>query len=503
MLRSIFLRDDPAGDGPATAGVQPQNGASLVLMNRLSAASGLQALQNSLVGVPGERVVFGCNGLKHRVSPEGGTLTFTHISELSNIWINVVRIEIDRDWTWKGGHSPTMTVRRTLQSIPGGPTKTDDLSTLEVPHTVSSTAVDGSPNRSRIVIIYIDAFSAPLWHDRPYELSLHYEFTAHLENLETAAIVAQTVLPVTTPPRQLPRLASAGYALSPYVNDDKYAATAPRTRMLWFEMAAPPDDPRDAYFVRIVAHSPDPLLLARAEPMADRTTVQSPLDPELMRVISPGQADDFAGLATMQKLIPASGSDRHYIVPLPPGTSGGSPELHGFYTYEIRIGHDAGSPASPFWSTAQGRFGPAHMAEGVQHPAPSLTCVASRISGGVVASAPVAQPFNDGANLLPSPPNTEIWISLYAQVHQADNATMRNIQLDLRRGRLPERPRSAMRPAEQLAEVRWSDDALEKLLASLGLDTHSPLSVLAIELLPEPNGGFQIRWAVTWARSGF
>jgi len=461
-------------------------------VTRLAAASGLLALQNSLVGVPGERVVFGCNGLKYRVSPEGGTLTFTYISELSNIWINVLRVEIDRDWTWKGGQSPAITVRRRLQSIPGGPTQTNELNTLEIPHAISTTAIDGSPNRSRIVVLYVDAFSPQLWHNRPYELSLQYEISAHLENLESRAIVAQTVLPVTTPPRQFPQLVSAGYALSPYVNDEKYAATAPRTRMLWFEMASPPDDPRDAYFVRILAHSPDPLLLARAEPMTDPLMeAQSPLDPELIRVISPGQADDFAGLATMQKLIPASGSDRHYIVPLPPGTSGGSPELHGFYTYEIRVGHDAGTEASPFWSTAQGRFGPALLVEGVQHPAPSFTCIASRVKGGIVASAPFAQPFNDGANLLPSPPNTEIWISLYAQVHQADKSTMRNIQLDLRRGQLPKKKHSRARTAEQLAEVRWPDAILQNLLVSLGLDPHSPLSVLAIELLPEPNGGFR------------
>ena len=491
MLRSIFLRDDPVGDGLPTASVQPQNNASPVLVTRLAAASGLLSLQNSLVGVPGERVVFGCNGLKYRVSPEGGTLTFTHISELSNLWINVLRVEVDRDWTWKGGQSPAITVRRTMQSIPGGPTQTDDLSTLELPHSISSTAVDGSPDRSRTVIIYVDAFSPPLWHDHPYELSLQYEVKAQLENLEGPATLVRTVLPVTTPPRQMPQLASAGYALSPYVNDEKYAATAPRTRMLWFEMAGPPDDARDAYFVRILAHSPDPLLLACAEPMADPVMeAQSPLDPELVRVISPGQADDFAGLATMQRLIPASGSDRHYMVPLPPGTSGGSPELLGFYTYEIRVGHDAGTPASPFWSTAQGRFGPALVVEGVQHPAPSFMCVASRIKGGVVASAPFAQPFNDGANLLPSPPNTEIWISLYAQVHQADKSIMRNIQLDLRRGQLPERKHSRAKLAEQLAEVRWSDDALQTLLVNLGLDPHSSLSVLAVELLPEPNGGF-------------
>src|SRR6185436_2167296 len=104
--------------------------------------------------------------------------------------------------------------------------------------------------------------------------------------------------------------------------------TAPRARMLWFEFAKPLEDKRDAFFVRIVAHAPDPMLLACAEPVADPASLpKSPLDPEHARVIVPGQADDFAGLATMQRLIPAEDSEVHWLVPLPPGTSSGSPEL--------------------------------------------------------------------------------------------------------------------------------------------------------------------------------
>lgn len=490
-IRSVFLRSDPVPEGPATSSIQAQNDPSSILITRLAAAAGLVASEGSLVAPPGQRVVFGCSGLKHRLSPEGGTLTFTHVSELANIWINVLRVEIDRDWTWKGGASPMLLVKRTLRLHPGGPSRTEDLSTVELPHTVSATAVDGAPARDRVVIVYIDAFSAPLWHDRPYELAVSYAVQARLENLASPATSADTVLPVTTPPRQIPQVVSAGHALSPYVTDDRYAATAPRARMLWLEMAEPLADPRDAYFVRVLAHSPDPMLLACAEPAADPPGAASPLDPELSRVIVPGQADDFAGLATMQRLVPADGSSRHFLVPLPPGTSAGSPELFGFYSYEIRVGHDAGTPESPFWSTAQGRFGPAMTLDGVQHPAPILSCVASRVNGGVIASAPFAQPFYAGTNVLPSPPNTEIWIVLYVQVHQADKATMRNVQIDARRGYPSEqRDRARGRRREEMAEARWSDDALRALLAALGLDEHAPLSALAVELLPEPNGGF-------------
>src|SRR6185436_9595605 len=128
--------------------------------------------------------------------------------------------------------------------------------------------------------------------------------------------------------------------------------------------------------------------------------------------------------------IPAEDSEVHWLVPLPPGTSSGSPELFGFYSYEICVGHDRGTPESPFWSTAQGRFGPAVMIEGVQHPAPALPCAVTRLHHNVVASAPFAQPFYHGTNVLPAPPSTEIWVALYVQVHQADRATMRNVQLD-------------------------------------------------------------------------
>jgi hypothetical protein len=387
-------------------------------------------------------------------------------------------------------------VKRSIRFHPGGPTTTTDLGSLDIIHSVSTTATSGEPERDRTILMYLDAFTAPLWQGRPYELAVTYQLDFRLEDGERVTKELETILPVTTPPKQVPEVVSAGHALSKYLADDGYSATAPRVRMLWLEFAKPPDDPRDAYFVRILSHAPDPLMLACAEPAADPASEpKSPLDPEMVRVIVPGQADDFAGLATMQKLIPAAGSDRHFLVPLPPGVSGNSPELFGFYGYEIHVGHDRGTPTAPFWSTAQGRFGPRLVIEGVQHPAPPLTCAATRLDDQLVVSAPFAQPYYQGMNVLPMPPNTEMWIALYAQVHQTDRAAMRNIQLDVRPAGIHHRhvekkAHVSGRPAEMTAQATWDSETLTTMLATLGLDPHTPLSVLAIELLPEPNGEF-------------
>src|SRR5206468_8963303 len=138
-----------------------------------------------------------------------------------------------------------------------------------------------------------------------------------------------------------------------------------------------------------------------------------------IRTIVPGQSDDRAGFTATQQLIP-SDSPLHFMLPLPPGFPEDAPELFGFYTYEFRVGHNEG------WSTAQGRFGAALRVTGVQHPAPALTCMAVRTTAGIVASAPYANPVQDGRSVRPLPPATEIYVMLYAQVHQSDGGDFRN-----------------------------------------------------------------------------
>ena len=299
-------------------------------------------------------------------------------------------------------------------------------------------------------------------------------------------------LPVTTPPSQMPRLASAGIALSTYRRNESYSASEPRRRYLWLEFEEPVRDPNDAYFIRLLASSPDPLLSDnRLESYVPPEEPDLNIDPELMRVITPNQSDDLAGLDAMVQLEPAGNSDRHFLVPLPPGLHAEAPEMFGFFTYELRVGH------ATIWSTAQGRFGRALRSTGVQHPAPTLFCTTQRNPKELLAEAPYALAVLNGKNITADPPRTEIWALLYAQVRQADGKDYRNILLDdrklallpRRRGRLVDNNGNLIvalqnRDAPARGATRWAQAEIVAQLRSLGLPKDSPLSVLCVEMLP-------------------
>jgi hypothetical protein len=502
-IRSVFLRPDSVAEGATIFGVSVQNRSSPVLAKRLAGAVDLIENNGTLHAQPGRRVVFGCSGLNHQLPPDASGLELTVFDELPEQWITVLQLELDRDWTWKGYADPSFEVWRTMRLLPAGTAVETRVATIQMIHSVNHQAADGpDPDRDRILLVHLDAFVPPLEAGLPYEIEVSYTIKARFENGEQAMTTCQNRLPVTTPPTQLPKVVAAGYASSPYLANEFYSATAPRRRMLWLEFEEAPRDQRDTYFVRDLAHAPDPMLLAMTEPMADPPAYAKPaVDPELVRVITPGQSDDFAGLSVMQRLERAAGSDRHYLVPLPPNLSPESPELLGFYTYEIRVGHDRGTEAAPFWSTAQGRYGPAFVIEGVQHPAPPITCGTSRNKAWLIVSADFAQPFLNGRNLVPDPPNTQLWAVLYVQIYQADGASRRNIQLDVRPIRLLSRDEAtslqlpvysdpAGMQRQTVGFAWWAETELTARLNSLGLPADSPLSVLAVEVLPEPNTPF-------------
>src|SRR5262249_35891605 len=145
---------------------------------------------------------------------------------------------------------------------------------------------------------------------------------------------------------------------------------------------------------------------------------------------------------------------------------------------------------------------------GVQHPAPTLTCQTHRVlqTAGpaavfeppprIVVSAPYATAVyadqkltNAGAG----DPRTRMWVLLYAQVTQADSSTQRNLLIGRKfappvfdRQRIADERRSATRDLIGVAEFDLK--AVETVLMDLALPPDSPLSVLAVELLP--SGGF-------------
>ena len=258
-----------------------------------------------------------------------------------------------------------------------------------------------APDRSQVDLVFIDAVDGkPPVGEFPRPLDLSYRLVAAFRAKPAAKddplLDLAIELPATTPPTQVPRLISAGMALSPYVHSDDYSSTDPRRRMIWLEFDRATDDPEDTYFARVLRAAPDPLLLGPGDDTVPEEPVDPalPVDPEWTRVIVPGQSDDRAGIAAMQRLL-AGDSPTHFLLPLPPGVHEGDPELLGFYTYEFRVGHDQQ------WSTAQGRFGAALRVAGLQHAAPTLTCSVRRLSTGIIASAPYADPVFQGVSVRP------------------------------------------------------------------------------------------------------
>ncbi len=494
-VRSVFLRPDPDGQAAAVRTVVAQNEPSPALLARLASALDLVAQGPLLLGRAGERVALACAGLTHHAAPDASSLELTEPAELAGQWLTAVQVVLDRDWTWRGAGSPTLVVTRTvtLPDAVGSPVEQSVVGSVELMGSVNTQAIV-HPDRSHTRMILIDALPARLGPDGlPYELAVTYRATLHLEGGGTVEQVTDTRLPIVTPPTQVPRVVAAGISLTPYGHDDDYAHTDSRTKRLWLELAEPLRDPRDAYFVRAMTSTPDPMLLPGTVPVADPVVLPgTPLDPELARVITPGQVQDLAGLATMQRLEPSASSDRHFLVPLPPDMDAGSPELFAFFTYEIRVGHDRGPAHDPLWSTAQGRFGESLVLEGVQHPAPELPCsVAATSDGAIRARAPYATPYVGLRRVLPVQPRTELWMVLYARVVQADASVRRNIQLDLRRLRVPrEHVHVGTSPLAVEGETAWSGDEVRTALDAAGLPLDLPLSALAIEVLPEPNGAF-------------
>jgi hypothetical protein len=475
QLRAIYLQPDPAVD---TAVAFAQKAAGLALaapgnaLGRLAAALDLQHDGNSLRGRDGQRVWFGCSpALRQVTDPAGASLSFSAVSDLAEIWLVALRLQLRRDWSWDG--LDHLRIERDGKAV----------GRLDPRRGVGTEARAGAPH-THSDIVYIDALDPkPAKGQFPRERELHYRIVPVLRKTPQQADAPLEIsvrLPVTTPPAQVPRLASAGIALSPYQRSSDYSRTEPRRRLLWLEFAEPPADPHDGIFARVLASAPDPALLRTGIDGPELAEPPLPLDPEPLRVIVPGQADDGAGLGAMQQLLPTD-SPRHFLLPLPPGISEDSARLFGFYTYELRVGHAVD------WSTAQARYGSALRVTGVQHPAPTLSVQVQRRRSGIEVTAPFANPLRHGRSVRPVPPVTQLWVLLYAQVVQADNQDRRNILIDTRAAPYGlnswDYGSGKLRTADA-GTATWSNSEVSEMCTLLGLSRESRLSCLVVETLP-------------------
>jgi hypothetical protein len=453
-------------------------------------------------GKPGTRTVFGCSqALRHTLASDYSSITFANRPEFLNHWIVALEFNLDRDWTWEGFAEPAFTISPT--GTTGSP------GSVSYPRTISQLALGdlaNLPDRSTSRIIFFDAVEPkPPVGLFPAELNPQWNVTCNFPSAPTLTQLYTTRLPITVPPAQTPKIAATGIALSPFQHDNTYSSTDPRQRFLWIEFDQPPADPDDTYFARILASGPDPMLSVDLipSPLAEPVPPPLPIDPETIRRISPGESDDASGIDAMTQLISATSHTKglHYLLPLPPGVSPEALELFSFWTYEFRVGHkyDLGKDSTGTerfrWSTAQGRFGAPLIVAGVQHPAPHLVCAVEHTRKAIIVSAPYATTVNNGVRFIDTSfgdPRTEIIVMLYAQVTQIDGDSQRNILLTHRVmiPQIPEPPLGDVfiAPTPQTRDLTgvtvFSEKLVESILTELRLSTLTPLSVLAVELLP-------------------
>ena len=555
MVRGIYLQPDPplVLDGNILSillGKQTDKPPTLI--QRLSKELKLESSGLTLLGDKGIRAQFGCSSrIRHTLSPEGSSLTFSSNADLMNHWLCCVTLDLHRDWTWDAMASRSFVIERTVHFTldSAADTDTEVVGDIELRHTASFESLH-DPQRTFTRLVFIDAVDPktvrfrPAPNDKeprfPDTIEVTYTITPAFKSGKAAGGPPQTLtlnLPITTPPTQIPAIVSAGLALSPYQRNKKYSASEPRRRYLWVEFAEPIHDPQDTYFARMLAYSPDQLisnnhpdlLIAPEEPAL-------PIDPEYIRSIPPAldATNDLAGLNAMQPMEKASDSERHYLLPLPPELHLNAAELFGFFTYEFRVGHYQYKTAlrpEMSWCTAQGRFGRPLRATGIQHPAPTLTCIVNRDPDRLYVVAPYAVAVHNGQDYTAKPPRTQLWCLLYAQVAQADKRDYINVLLDDKRldSRVqvdfhPESANSAGHPFQQSQLINqiivanwkygvnyanggfgpltladdthsnrdatphgsavWGHSEIDQLLQNYGLSTSSALSVLVVEILP-------------------
>ena len=565
-MLSLFFRPQPA-DSPQLRKEQKMSGknneSDSDLLDRFASITGLVNKKGSIMGHDNIRTQFGCSAIiNHSLAPDRSSITFSSRDDFYHKWINVIQLDLNRDWTWDLLKPNSFKVSREWRldgDIDFQPR--EDLGGIFLTKGLNWQQMN-EPDRSSTRLVFIDALDPkPAQGKFPEPIEVKYFIEPQFKQVMEGDVLTDlefdkeantkqlsNVLPITTPPSQVPKIISVGIALSPDTPEEvlianRYSETGARNRYLWIEFDKPILDKKDTYFGRVLAYSPDPMLSALDDELnnvswsgdklvhdfidkdqwnqdwksfllKEQTEPPINLDPEIVRVIRPGQPFDQSGLDAMQVMTPAitpeGESPTHFLLPLPPGIHPDSEELFGFFTYEFRVGH----LDSKKWSTAQGRYGSPLRLTGVQHPAPPMLLNTMRDRDKILVSTRHAQSFYKGKNVTPPIPRTDIYACLYAQVLQADGIHYRNILIDQlqllkplfttdrekidaynRRRREIDNLKNPFTPPEPpvllpgtppYAVGFWNMKNIREKLRFLGIDENASLSVLSLELMP-PN----------------
>ncbi len=556
-LKAVYLQPEKVADDRKVQVIE--NGLSLNLvqsstpveLKRLADSFNLNAHQLTLEGEKGKRVQFGCSKImRHSLAPDSSSLSFSSLSELFNHWVIGIDYSLDRDWAWDGLEKESISIFRKWRKEADNDFGEEEFAgIINVSDTVSINAL-ANPERDHSRLIFLDVFDPKIVSEPfPSEVMVSYRIVV---NFKSEGIPEQSDeltdkeihLPITIIPKQIPKLISAGIAMTPYSADPaKYTFTDHRQRFLWLEVDEPPLDPNDTYFARVLSNAPDPLICDLNQKLLTYDPVDPALsiDEEKIRTIIPGMNNDFAGIGAMQEMLRGdddSGKSNFYMLPLPPGMHADSDELFGFFSYELRLGHKKEA-----WSTAQGRYGRPLKVNGVQHPAPALSCNAFRrktpiytplvkkqliktrsrgtlserivpvleqeietvaFKNEMIITAPFAVAVLNGENVTARPPQTSLWYMLYTQVKQADGLSYRNLLIDSAQlvystkasiqhenvgNVLAVSPILTQPKVDEIktgmAILKVSD--VESRLQEMGLPPHNSLSVLCVEMFPTDN----------------
>lgn len=519
-LLSIFFRPEvakTAQERRAADARGDQNQADVNIVERLASVCDLKKNGLSIIGKENERIQYGCSNLiGHTLSPDHSSLTFATMDDLSRKWISVIQLDLNRDWCWDMLEPDSFEVFRQwkynrddgIDFEEGDEEKigvialTKGLNWQNMPE----------PDRLKTRLVFIDALTAkpglkpvgalqeptkfPEPIDVRYRVSPRFNnvlnFDAAAYNYTTQPYNLTNTLPITDPPSQVPEIVSVGWALSAPDSGDElfnnqYSETSEQMKYLWVEFAEPVENADDAYFVRLLAYAPDPALAEHtSDVLKEMDEPAINLDPEIIRVIRPLQIKDNSGHDSMQALVGATADTdiegkgiRHFLLHLPQRLTADSPELFGFFTYEFRVGHTK-------WSTAQAFPGRPLRVTGVQHPAPKLRLSTLRKTETIEISATFAESFFNGSNYTPLFPRTSIYALLYAQVLQADGKQYRNILIDQVSLQKFGRNNNVDKP---VGLTSWSLKDIRTKLLRKGMDINAPLSVLAIETMPDNREG--------------
>src|SRR5206468_8542300 len=101
---------------------------------------------------------FGCsNRIRHILSPENSSLTFSSKGDLMNHWLCCISLQINRDWAWDALQDRDFVItreKRFTHDDPATETETEEVGDIEIKHTAPFEALqDAQRNYTRLVFI--------------------------------------------------------------------------------------------------------------------------------------------------------------------------------------------------------------------------------------------------------------------------------------------------------------------------------------------------------------